>query len=95
VPDVGIPQQRHVLYEGTVQGVGFRYTTRRIASQFAITGFVRNLRDGRVELVAEGSPDELERLLSAIGEQLGEYIRQTRVTVGPATGRFREFGIWF
>ena len=47
-------QQLHILYEGRVQGVGFRYTTKSVANGFEVTGTVRNLTDGRVELVAEG-----------------------------------------
>jgi acylphosphatase len=89
------PQQRHVHYEGSVQGVGFRYTTRRIASQFAVTGFVRNLSDGRVELVAEGAAHELDAFLAAIGEQMGGHVSDTRVVICPASGRFRQFEIRF
>src|SRR5438552_1157467 len=48
------------LYSGRVQGVGFRYTVKTAASGFEVTGLVRNLRDGRVELMAEGLRDELE-----------------------------------
>ena len=47
---------KRVLFTGQVQGVGFRWTTRRIAAAFPVTGFVRNLADGRVELVVTGSP---------------------------------------
>jgi acylphosphatase len=47
-------ERRTVFYSGLVQGVGFRYTTQRIAQQHAFAGFVRNLPDGRVQLVAEG-----------------------------------------
>jgi acylphosphatase len=47
------------LYAGHVQGVGFRYTVRHLAGGFQVSGFVRNLADGRVEVVAEGTPAEL------------------------------------
>ncbi|MBL8829940.1 MAG: acylphosphatase, partial [Planctomycetaceae bacterium] len=46
--------RRRVLFHGRVQGVGFRVTTRSIAQRFAVTGWVRNLPDGSVELLAEG-----------------------------------------
>jgi acylphosphatase len=95
VPDTGIPQRRHVLYEGMVQGVGFRYSARRIASRFAVAGFVRNLPDGRVELVVEGVEEVLDQFLAAVGEQMGDYISRTRVTMYPATDEFRQFGIRF
>ena len=89
------PQRRHVLYEGMVQGVGFRYAARRIASRFAVTGYVKNLPDGRVELVVEGMPEDLDGFLEAIGDQMGDYVRRTGVTDSPATGQFRQFEIRF
>src|SRR5688572_25939207 len=57
-----------VLYSGRVQGVGFRYTTRSIARKYQVSGFVRNLPDGRVELVAEGAAHELEAFLGEVRE---------------------------
>ena len=61
---------KRVLYSGRVQGVGFRYSTRQLAADFAVAGYVRNTADGRVELVAEGDPAEVERF----GAQLGSLI---------------------
>ena len=78
-----------------VQGVGFRYTARRIASRFPVAGFVRNLPDGRVELVVEGLAEELDQFLAAVGGQMGDYISRTRVSVHPAAGQFRQFEIRF
>jgi acylphosphatase len=57
-----------VLYEGRVQGVGFRYSVRQIAKGFNVTGWVRNLADGRVELQIAGEDDELRAFLDAIRE---------------------------
>ena len=66
-----------VFYEGNVQGVGFRYTVRQIAKGFDITGFVRNLRDGRVELMALGEADEVRSFLEAIGQsELRAHIKK-------------------
>lgn len=66
-----------VLYEGNVQGVGFRYSVRQIAKGFEVTGSVRNLRDGRVELMAVGEPDEVRAFIEAIGEsELRAHIRK-------------------
>ena len=87
------PQRREVLYHGMVQGVGFRYTTRRIASGFEVAGYVRNLPDGRVLVVAEGRPEEIERFLGAIRQQMRGYIDDERETIHPATGQFRAFEI--
>jgi acylphosphatase len=87
------PQQREVWYSGHVQGVGFRYTTVMIARRYAVSGFVRNVPDGRVHLVVEGERDELEAFLKAILEQMGSLVRDVRSVGRPATGEYREFGI--
>ena len=57
-----------VFYEGRVQGVGFRYSARRVAAGFDVAGYVRNLPDGRVELVASGDPEEVDGFLDAVRE---------------------------
>ena len=87
------PQRREVYYRGTVQGVGFRYTTQRIAAGFQVTGYVKNLSDGRVVLVVEGGITELDRFLSAVVREMGHFIDDVQGTVGPATGEFRRFQI--
>jgi len=63
-----------VHYSGRVQGVGFRYTTQEIARQHPVVGYVKNLPDGRVELVAEGEPVAVSAFLAAVSRQLGRYI---------------------
>ena len=83
-----------VLYSGHVQGVGFRYTARTAALGFEVTGAVRNLPDGRVELVAEGERAELEAFREAVRDAgLGGLIRQESVMWSEATGGFRGFEI--
>ena len=57
-----------VFYEGNVQGVGFRYSVRQIAKGFDVTGSVRNLRDGRVELLATGEEDEVRAFWKPSGK---------------------------
>jgi acylphosphatase len=86
-------QRRRVHFHGRVQGVGFRYTVRGVATRFAVTGYVRNLPDGRVLLVAEGPPEELDRFLGAIRTAMDRYINRFDETVGPATGQFSHFEI--
>lgn len=86
-------QRRTVYYTGRVQGVGFRYTTRSIAGRFDVGGFVRNLPDGRVELVAEGEPHELAVFLDEVRERMGVQIRDEKVDTQPATGEFAGFDI--
>jgi acylphosphatase len=83
-----------VWYAGRVQGVGFRYTAKSVASGFEVTGTVRNLPDGRVELVAEGAQDELEAFRQAVREAgLEHFIRKEDVSWGEATSQFRGFEI--
>ena len=88
------PQERRTVYfSGHVQGVGFRYTTRSVASRFALTGYVRNLPDGRVELVAEGEMPELNAFFAEIRDQLGSHIRSERGDSQAASGEFADFEI--
>ena len=83
-----------VFYVGRVQGVGFRYTVREVACGYELTGYVRNLHDGRVELTAEGSEEEVTAFLEAVrASQLGSHIRNEDVNWGQATGEFRGFDI--
>lgn len=83
-----------VLYSGRVQGVGFRYTTRTVAAGFDVCGTVRNLADGRVELVAEGERAELNAFREAIRDEgLAANIRDEAVTWSEAQGGFRGFEI--
>ncbi len=87
-------EQREIHYDGRVQGVGFRYTVRSVAARFDVTGFVRNLPDGRVQLVVEGAPGEVGALLDAVKTEMLPYIRDVQETTRPATGRFHAFEIW-
>jgi acylphosphatase len=86
-------EARRVLYSGRVQGVGFRYTAHSIAQQHAVTGFVKNLRDGRVELVAEGTREELDKLLQEIAAAMDGNIELTDVQAVPVSARFRSFEV--
>ncbi|MCX6967544.1 MAG: acylphosphatase [Verrucomicrobia bacterium] len=71
---------KHVFYEGRVQGIGFRYTVRQIAKGYEVIGWVRNLPDGRVELLAGGPPEEVDGFLDAIAEsELAGFIKNQQV----------------
>jgi acylphosphatase len=83
-----------IFYSGRVQGVGFRYTTKNVAMGYEVTGNVRNLPDGRVELVAEGLKEELEAFQQGIRESgLGRFIKDEQVGWEEAKGEFRGFEI--
>jgi acylphosphatase len=84
-----------VFFRGQVQGVGFRYTTHSIATRFAVSGFVRNLSDGRVELVAEGESQEVEAFLAEIARRMDGHIQDQTVDQRLASGEFSSFEIRF
>ena len=86
--------ERHeVYYSGHVQGVGFRYTVQAIASRLDVVGFVQNLPDGRVYLVAEGEADELASLVEGIEQRMANYVNATETERSPPTGEFVGFRI--
>lgn len=90
----GSMKQIKVLFSGRVQGVGFRYTTCRMAESFQVTGFVRNLMRGDVEVVAEGTEQELIDFLGEIRDShLGRYITRERLLWSTATGTYEKFRI--
>ena len=83
-----------VFYEGNVQGVGFRYSVRQIAKGFDLIGSVRNLQDGRVELLATGDENEVRAFLEAIGQsELRAHIRKQSEAPLPNPPAFRGFEI--
>jgi len=88
-------EQREVCYSGRVQGVGFRYTTRFVARRFAVTGFVRNLPNGRVEVIVEGTRAEIDAFLRAIRAEMGHYISTVEELTHPFTGQFQDFEVRF
>ena len=87
-------QRMNIYYSGRVQGVGFRYSVKTVAMGFEVSGTVRNLPDGRVELAAEGAREELEAFRKAIlGSDVGGFVRQEAVAWGEAKNEFRGFEI--
>lgn len=88
-------QRLAVRYSGRVQGVGFRYTVRSLARQFAVTGYVKNLPDGEVELVVEGRMEEIRAMLRAVQVAMSRYIRDVHETPSRATGGFSDFEVRF
>lgn len=83
-----------VFFEGNVQGVGFRYSVRHVAMGFDITGWVRNLRDGRVEMQVDGADDEVRAFLESIMQsELRAHIKKHDVTPLPEALPMRGFEI--
>lgn len=84
----------HIFYSGHVQGVGFRFTAEDVANQFNLTGWVKNLRDGRVEAVVEGDEEKLKKFLEMmrIGP-MRNYIGKEEIIWTEATDEFKDFSI--
>ena len=84
-------QRRRIYFSGRVQGVGFRATTCNIAEPLEVTGTVRNLNDGRVEIVVEGQSQEVERFLQQLRQTMGRNIHGEEVLEERFTGEFESF----
>ena len=82
-----------VHYSGRVQGVGFRYTTLQVAKEFEVTGFVRNLPDGRVQLEAEGRPRDVADFIAAVEERMHGNIRKIERATARRAPQFAGFAI--
>lgn len=90
------PERVRALVTGSVQGVGFRYFVLRTARAAGLSGFVKNLRDGSVEVVAEGPREELERLARNISEGPGRgCVKDVRLKWSESTGEFESFEVSF
>jgi acylphosphatase len=83
----------HATYEGWVQGVGFRFSAERAAASSGLSGWVKNLGDGRVELVCEGREADLKGFIAKIGSIFKTYIRDAEIEWSDATGEFDGFDI--
>ena len=84
-----------VIFSGSVQGVGFRFTAERLARRFPIAGYVRNLPNGKVEIVAEGEEKSVRDFLAAIREAFNDHIREVEPQWSEAADEFNGFGARF
>jgi acylphosphatase len=82
-----------VFFSGHVQGVGFRFTTTQIAREFEVAGYVRNLPDGRVQLEAEGTRDEIDAFVATIEERMHGFVRKTERAADRRERQFSGFGL--
>lgn len=84
----------HIVVEGRVQGVGFRFECVRMATQLGLRGWVKNMDDGSVEIVAEGEREMVERMTAwARKGPYGAHISACRATPEPPTGEFESFEV--
>jgi acylphosphatase len=85
--------RRLIHFTGRVQGVGFRYTVKNVALPHSVQGYVRNLPDGRVELLMEGPDHEMDEIIDSIKQKMAGFIRRVDVKTTPSSGEFRNFDI--
>ena len=82
-----------IVYSGTVQGVGFRYTVQRHAVSHGLKGWVRNCPDGTVEIQVEGPKETIEELCRGVEGYFQEYIQDKDVQFSLAEAGFKDFKI--
>ncbi|MCP4190736.1 MAG: acylphosphatase [Planctomycetaceae bacterium] len=85
--------RRLIFFSGRVQGVGFRYTTQRLAKNHPVDGYVRNLPDGRVELLVEATPAVLDQFVAELQSTMSHFIQSSDIHESEKTGEFDGFEI--
>ena len=86
---------KHIIFVGRVQGVGFRFTAHHIANRHQLTGFVRNLPDGTVEMLVQGHPQDIDDCVEDIKNAFTGYIRETRIEEISINPKYADFRITF
>jgi acylphosphatase len=86
---------KHIVFVGNVQGVGFRFTAHRIANRHDLTGFVHNLPNGNVEMLAQGKPEDIDNCILDIKDSFAGYIRDTKIEEVPSDPKYTNFKITF
>jgi acylphosphatase len=86
---------KHIIFIGRVQGVGFRFTARRAASRRQLTGFVRNVPDGTVEMLAQGRSEDVDDCIQDIKEYFAGYLKETKIEEIPPDPMYIDFKITF
>lgn len=86
---------KHIIFTGQVQGVGFRFTAFNTANRHQLTGFVRNLPDGTVEMLAQGPAQAIDDCIRDIEEEFSGYIRETKIKEIPPNPQYKDFEITF
>ncbi len=86
---------KHIIFSGSVQGVGFRFTAHRMAGRHQLTGYVRNLPDGSVEMLAQGPAEDIDDCIRDIQDCLTGYVREVKTVEVPPNPTYTDFKITF
>ena len=86
---------KRIIFAGRVQGVGFRFTARRAADRRQLTGYVRNMPDGTVEMLAQGRPEDIDDCIQDLKEYFAGYLKETRIEEIPPNPKHTDFQITF
>lgn len=86
---------KHIIFTGRVQGVGFRFTVFNIANRYHLTGLVRNLSNGAVEMIAQGPVDDIDDCIRDIKESFASYVKETKIEEIPPDSQYKDFKITF
>ena len=86
---------KHIIFSGRVQGVGFRFTAHRMAGRHGLTGYVRNLPNGTVEMLAQGPAHDIDDCIRDIQDSLAGHVRETRAVDVPPDPTYTDFRITF
>ena len=89
------PVAKHIIFAGQVQGIGFRFTALSVANHYKLTGFVRNLRNGGVEMLAQGQPDDIDKCVQEIKNTIGSYIAEVKIEDATFDPQYKDFKITF
>ena len=80
--------RRHIIFYGSVQGVGFRWKASHTARRLGISGWVKNLYDGSVEMEAEGTPQDIEDLIEALDRHAWGHVDSVESRTIPVHGDY-------
>jgi len=86
---------KHIIFTGQVQGVGFRFTAFNMANRYQLTGLVRNLIDGSVEMITQGTNDDIDICISEIKSSFSDCIIETKIEEVPYNPKYKDFKITF
>ncbi|MHC4220799.1 MAG: acylphosphatase [Planctomycetota bacterium] len=86
---------KHIIFSGRVQGVGFRFTALRVAERFGLTGIVRNLPNGSVEMIVQGWPNDVAACIEDIKESFGVKVKKTQIEDIDINPKYEDFKITF